>query len=47
MPRLNAIPNGCAYNPRCTQVMERCHRERPELTHAGATQAACWLHEKN
>ena len=47
MPRLNAIPNGCAYNPRCTEVMDRCHRERPELVSAGATRAACWLHEKN
>ncbi|HRK37136.1 MAG TPA: ABC transporter ATP-binding protein [Burkholderiaceae bacterium] len=46
MPRLNAIPNGCAYNPRCTEVMDRCHRERPELVSAGATRAACWLHKK-
>jgi peptide/nickel transport system ATP-binding protein len=45
MPRLNAIPTGCAYNPRCPQVFDRCHRERPELLPAGATRAACWLHE--
>ncbi len=44
MPRLNAIPAGCAFNPRCTQVFERCHRERPDLLSAGTTQAACWLH---
>jgi peptide/nickel transport system ATP-binding protein len=37
MPRLNAIPPGCAFNPRCP-------RERPELLPAGATRAACWLH---
>ena len=43
MPRLNAIPEGCAFNPRCPQVMDRCRRERPELMHAGATHAACWL----
>ena len=31
MPRLNAIPTGCAFNPRCPQVFDRCRRERPEL----------------
>nr|WP_295079661.1 ABC transporter ATP-binding protein [uncultured Roseateles sp.] len=45
MPRLNAIPAGCAYNPRCPQVFERCRRERPDLRPAGLTQAACWLSE--
>lgn len=44
MPRLNAIPAGCAYNPRCDQVFDRCHAERPDLMPAGVTQAACWLH---
>jgi peptide/nickel transport system ATP-binding protein len=45
MPRLNAIPPGCAYNPRCPRVFERCTRERPDLLVAGATRAACWLHD--
>ncbi len=45
MPRLNAIPPGCAYNPRCPHAFERCRRERPELLEAGATRAACWLHD--
>jgi len=44
MPRLTAIPAGCAFNPRCGSVFERCRRERPELMDAGATRAACWLH---
>ena len=43
MPRLNAIPRGCAFNPRCPQAFERCRAERPDLLPAGATQAACWL----
>ena len=43
MPRLTAIPRGCAFNPRCPKVFERCHRERPDLAAAGATRAACWL----
>jgi peptide/nickel transport system ATP-binding protein len=45
MPRLNAIPPGCAYNPRCPRVFDRCRVERPELLAAGATRAACWLHD--
>ena len=44
MPRLNAIPAGCAFNPRCERVFERCYRDRPNLMSAGSTQAACWLH---
>ncbi|MES3002567.1 MAG: ABC transporter ATP-binding protein [Pseudomonadota bacterium] len=45
MPRLNAIPPGCAYNPRCPRVFARCLEERPGLLEAGATRAACWLHD--
>ena len=44
MPRLNAIPPGCAYHPRCPEAFARCHAERPDLLDAGATRAACWLH---
>ena len=46
MPRLNAIPVGCAFNPRCPKVFDRCKSERPVLAHAGATRAACWLVEQ-
>ena len=45
MPRLDAIPAGCPYNPRCPRVFERCRRDRPDLLAAGATRAACWLHD--
>ena len=44
MPRLTAIPPGCAFNPRCPLVFERCRVQRPDLLPAGATRAACWLH---
>ena len=44
MPRLNAIPPGCPFNPRCPRRFERCFVERPELMPAGASRAACWLH---
>ena len=43
MPRLTAIPSGCAFNPRCPRVFDRCRTERPDLMTAGATRAACWL----
>lgn len=46
MPRLNAIPPGCAFNPRCGRRMDRCRRDRPELMPAGASRAACWLLEQ-
>jgi peptide/nickel transport system ATP-binding protein len=44
MPRLNAIPPGCAFNPRCPRRFERCLAERPDLLAAGSSRAACWLH---
>jgi peptide/nickel transport system ATP-binding protein len=44
MPRLDSIPKGCAFNPRCPKVFGRCREERPDLMDAGATRAACWLH---
>jgi peptide/nickel transport system ATP-binding protein len=45
MPRLNAIPQGCAFNPRCPKVFDRCKQDRPDLVQAGETRAACWLHD--
>jgi peptide/nickel transport system ATP-binding protein len=45
MPRLTSIPPGCAFNPRCPRVTERCRRERPDLMPAGKGHAACWLHD--
>jgi peptide/nickel transport system ATP-binding protein len=47
MPRLNAIPPGCAFNPRCPKAFGRCREERPDLLEAGATRAACWLHDRS
>jgi peptide/nickel transport system ATP-binding protein len=44
MPRLDAIPSGCAFHPRCPHAFDRCRSERPELLPAGASAAACWLH---
>jgi peptide/nickel transport system ATP-binding protein len=44
MPRLDAIPTGCRFHPRCPRVFDRCIEAQPELLAAGATRAACWLH---
>ncbi|MDC8785474.1 ABC transporter ATP-binding protein [Roseateles koreensis] len=43
MPRLNAIPAGCAFHPRCPQAIALCRNERPEMRLQGRTAAACWL----
>ncbi|MDV2968378.1 ABC transporter ATP-binding protein [Nitratireductor aquimarinus] len=43
MPRLDAIPIGCAFSPRCSYAGPRCLKERPELTFAGEGASACWL----
>ncbi len=42
MPRLGAIPQGCAFHPRCPLAMERCRQELPVLARVEATEAACW-----
>jgi peptide/nickel transport system ATP-binding protein len=45
MPRLTAVPAGCAFHPRCAHTFDRCTRERPErLVVAASTEAACWLY---
>ena len=43
MPRLDAIPVGCAFNPRCRDAGPRCSRERPSLLPAGTGASACWI----
>lgn len=43
MPRLDAIPDGCAFNPRCPSAGPRCIRQRPELMPAAGGASACWL----
>jgi peptide/nickel transport system ATP-binding protein len=46
MPRLSAIPSGCAFNPRCSQAFARCHVERPELIAVGNRKVACHLYDE-
>jgi peptide/nickel transport system ATP-binding protein len=46
MPRLSAIPAGCAFHPRCEAAFDRCRTVRPELVPDGPSRAACWLLDK-
>jgi len=46
MPRLTAIPQGCAFHPRCPSVFDRCLVERPELIGVRASGVACWLYDE-
>ena len=43
MPRLGALPDGCAFHPRCPRTQDRC-RQNPGPTIAACDgQAACWF----
>jgi peptide/nickel transport system ATP-binding protein len=46
MPRLSAIPRGCAFNPRCANAFERCRSERPEPLPRESRQVACHLYDE-
>src|SRR6185312_4323277 len=45
MPRLDAIPAGCAFHPRCAHAFERCVAARPPLYQTATSAAACFLHD--
>ena len=42
LPRLDEIPGGCPFHPRCPKASPRCSDERPELALVQRTRAACW-----
>jgi peptide/nickel transport system ATP-binding protein len=45
MPRLDAIPRGCAFHPRCALAGPRCTRDRPDPVATPQGVIACWLAE--
>jgi peptide/nickel transport system ATP-binding protein len=45
MPRLNDIPIGCAFHPRCSNAFERCLSTRPEPQNISGSEVACHLFE--
>jgi len=45
-PRLDALPIGCRFAPRCLRAIERCHKEQPLMHKLGdAHVASCHLLE--
>ena len=42
VPPPNALPEGCAFAPRCGQADERCQAEPPLAPSAGGRRVACW-----
>lgn len=46
VPPLDQLGNGCAFAPRCKEVMPRCKTERPPMMGAKGKEAACWLNEQ-
>jgi oligopeptide/dipeptide ABC transporter ATP-binding protein len=45
-PRLDALPDGCRFAPRCPRAFERCHAEQPPLHKLGNMHSAsCHLLE--
>jgi oligopeptide/dipeptide ABC transporter ATP-binding protein len=43
VPELSDLPAGCAFAPRCTRALARCHAERPSLQPCQGNQsAACF-----
>ncbi len=46
MPRLNNIPPGCSFHPRCEKAFEPCYNKRPLLSKIGDSKVACWLYDE-
>jgi peptide/nickel transport system ATP-binding protein len=43
MPRLEALPEGCAFHPRCPYAQEKCrHAPGPDIASCDG-HAACWF----
>ncbi|MFI0843750.1 ABC transporter ATP-binding protein [Mesorhizobium sp. IMUNJ 23232] len=42
MPRLNAMPEGCAFHPRCGSTQPLCRTSQPSFVTRGRVSAACW-----
>ena len=40
MPRLDSLPKGCSFNPRCEKAIDVCKEFKPEMLNNGV---ACWL----
>ncbi len=43
MPRLGRLPTGCAFNPRCPKVQDKCRQDPTPRLDADQGRAACWF----
>ncbi|WP_375227296.1 ABC transporter ATP-binding protein [Roseobacter sp. S98] len=43
MPRLDALPGGCAFHPRCPYTQDRCKTDPGPRIADGDGRAACWF----
>ncbi|MEL6168281.1 MAG: ABC transporter ATP-binding protein [Pseudomonadota bacterium] len=43
MPRLGALPDGCAFHPRCDRAQDRCRDGRSPTLGTCDGRAACWF----
>ena len=43
MPRLDAVPAGCAFHPRCERAQARCRQAPGPTLQACDGRAACWF----
>lgn len=41
MPALTSVPDGCAFNPRCSFATDECRKTVPEVTHLDHLEVAC------
>lgn len=47
VPSLSNMPEGCRFNPRCSEAMDICKKEEPELVPVGEKhKVRCWKAEK-
>lgn len=51
VPSLYDLPKGCAFNPRCSEAMDICRFNKPEMTDIKAEgegrRVRCWLHNQD
>jgi len=49
VPHPAYLPKGCAFHPRCKEVMARCQQQPPNisLNDSKTHQTACWLYKDN
>ncbi|WP_187429567.1 Oligopeptide transport ATP-binding protein OppD [Roseobacter fucihabitans] len=43
MPQLDALPEGCAFHPRCPRAQDRCRSAPGPRIEDGTGRAACWF----